>query len=82
MWGGVLLFLWAFNLVGPSLIEKEDEAIVLKVVMTLFFMGFSIWLAIKGNEMTAKNYLEQGWMFVEPESEITKLAKMRWGISV
>jgi hypothetical protein len=43
--------------------------------------GLQIFVAIKGNEMTAKNYLKNGWTFVEPDSKLTKMAKMRWGIT-
>lgn len=36
----------------------------------------------KGNEMTTKKYLENGWVFAEPDNEPTKMAKLRWGITV
>ena len=30
-------------------------------MMFLVFAGLQIWLAARGNKMTAKNYLEQWW---------------------
>ncbi len=50
------------------------------VLIALIQISISIWLAIKGNEMTAKNYLELGWEFVDPDSDVTKMAKGKWGI--
>jgi hypothetical protein len=41
----------------------------------LFLLGF------KGNEITAKTWLSQGWQFAEPNADATKFAKLQWGIS-
>ena len=38
-------------------------------------------MGAKGNELTAKNYLELGWGFSDPESETTRHAKTKWGIT-
>jgi hypothetical protein len=43
--------------------------------------AFLILIGIKGNEITAKTWLSQGWQFVEPSADATKFAKLRWGIS-
>jgi hypothetical protein len=40
-----------------------------------------IYLAIKGNELTAKNYLEHGWEFAEPDSDMVRFARVQWGLS-
>lgn len=81
IWGGIFLALWVVNLIAPRLMGPE-EAMFFVSFLFFVFMGLQIFLGVKGNEMTAKNYLEHDWAFVEPDSEITKLAKMRWGISV
>ena len=48
------------------------------------FLNFSrfpnIYIGFKGNEITAKNYVENGWEFLEPNLEITNMAKMKWGL--
>lgn len=46
------------------------------------WLGLLIWFGIKGNEMTAKNYLELGWHFTNPESDEVKIAKAKWGINI
>ena len=76
MWGGVFLVLWVLNLYFS--VSSTDIYIVLQVVI----IGLIIWIAIKGNEMTAKNYLENGWSFTAPDSDEVKYAKGRWGISI
>lgn len=44
--------------------------------------GMAIFFGIKGNEMTAKNYLELGWEFCNPGSDEVKMAKAKWGINI
>jgi hypothetical protein len=80
--GGVSLALLAINMVAPAIVGNVDRlgGMVLKVAMSLICLGFQVWVGVKGNEMTAKNYLEHGWQFVDPDSEMVKLAKARWGI--
>jgi hypothetical protein len=41
----------------------------------LFLLGF------KGNEVTAKTWLSEGWQFVDPNTDATKFAKLQWRIS-
>ena len=79
--GFVLLTLWVVNLLGPYIVG-EDGVIVIGVPMFFIFIGLQIWLGIKGNEMTAKNYLEQGWLFADPQSDTAKFAQRKWGILV
>ncbi len=52
------------------------------ILLNLVFIGLQIWLGIKGNEMTAKNYLELGWHFTNPNSDEVKFAKGKWGINI
>lgn len=78
MWGCVFLVLTAIS-VGLGFVFPSAAGLVNAVTF-----GLSIYLAIKGNELTAKNYLELGWNFVEPEmveSEILKFAKVKWVIN-
>jgi hypothetical protein len=81
VWGGLFLVLWAINLLGPAVIGDEDSALGLQVLMFFVFLALQIWLAIKGNEMTAKNYLEHGWKFIKPQSDIVRIACGKWGIN-
>ena len=79
MWGAVFLAIGTINVVVPT---PTDEAQALAVVINaLIFLGLQVFMSIKGNELTAKNYLEKDWTFVDPESENTKQAKQRWGIA-
>jgi len=81
IWGAIFLVLWVVNLVGTTVVTGDAGALITVILFVVFF-GLQIFLGIKGNEMTAKNYLEHNWTFVDPNSEITKMAKMRWGITV
>jgi len=81
IWGGIFLALSIVNLMGPALMSSDDAALGLSIIFGIIFFGLKIFMGLKGNEMTAKNYLENNWVFVNPESDITKMAKMRWGIA-
>ncbi|MDX4060343.1 hypothetical protein Q6A89_07420 [Aliarcobacter skirrowii] len=82
VWGGMFLILWIVYIVAPSLFSSEEEALGLYIILNLIFLGLQIWLGIKGNEMTAKNYLELGWNFTDIDSNETKYAKEKWGIKI
>lgn len=78
VWGAVFLCLWVINFAAGML--DAATAIAAQAVLFFIFAGLQIWLGVKGNEMTAKAHLENGWTFADPDSEFTKLAKMRWGL--
>lgn len=82
VWGGIFLVLWSLYIIFPSMMQNEEEALSLMILLNLVFLGLQIWLGIKGNEMTAKNYLELGWNFTNPNSDEVKFAKGKWGINI
>ncbi len=82
IWGGILLALGIVYIIAPSMMYDEEESLGLLIVLNLVFLGLQIWLGIKGNEMTAKNYLELGWHFTNPNSDEVKFAKGKWGINI
>jgi hypothetical protein len=71
----------SISFIVPSIVPygDEDEALGVYIFISAVFLGLQIFMGIKGNEMTAKNYLESGWVFSEPDSEQVKIAKARWG---
>ena len=82
VWGGVFLILWVANFYFIPSVEagSEGEIIFASISMIVIFLCLQIWLGIKGNEMTAKNYLENGWIFSNLESDDVKFAKQKWRI--
>ena len=81
VWGAIFLTLWIINSVVPLFLPLA-LATAFSIGIMLIFIGLQVFMGIKGNEMTAKNYLENGWSIADPESELTKLAAARLGISV
>ena len=81
VWGGIFLALWVVNLVAPAAFPN-DQGIGIVIILFFVFLGLQIFVGIKGNEMTAKNYLENGWLFLEPDAEPTIMAKRKWGIDI
>lgn len=81
LWGVIFFVLWIVNLIVPSIVGGEERDIVEGCIL-IIFISLQIFVGVKGNELTAKNYLEKDWTFVDPDGEFTKVAKMRWGINI
>jgi hypothetical protein len=81
LWGSIFFVMWIINLIVPSIVSG-DEGEIVKGCILFIFIGLQVFVGVKGNEMIAKNYLEKDWTFVDPDSELTKMAKMKWGIYI
>lgn len=89
---GIPLFLrklrsWGYLMLGLgvatpilALLTTNPFGSFLHFVTLCANFAFSIYLGIKGNEITTKTWLAQGWQFADPNAEATKFAKMQWGI--
>ncbi len=78
-WG--LLFLamnFVFMLSQPHL--EKPPAAFLWLATGILQIVLIFYISAKGNELTAKGYLARGWQFLEPESDLTKFAKLQWHI--
>lgn len=82
IWGGVFLLLWFVNIIAQYMISDPVAASLLVLILFIIIFALSIWVGIKGNEMTAKNYLETGWVFADEKSDAVRFAKGKWGILV
>ncbi len=76
-WG---IFCLIFDLIALFIIgtAKNDQ---ITNLLNLFVFCLSLYIGFKGNELTVKGLLKNGYEFVDPESDNVKLAKRKWGIS-
>src|SRR5579872_4512539 len=89
---GVPLFLrklksWGYLMLGLAiatpvfaLLTANPLGSFLHTLTLCSSFAWSIYLGLKGNEITAKTWLARGWQFVDPNAETTKFAKMRWSM--
>lgn len=78
------LYLFGFILLGSSFVNVTNSiggSLEEALIWNLISLIVIVYVAIKGNELTAKNYLKSGWEFLEPDSELTKMVKVRWKIN-
>ena len=76
---GALMVVW--NLLGLIAKPSDPGLVGIYVLIQLATqLGLMIWLGLKGNEYTAKNYLERGWQLTQPEAVETRYALQAWGI--
>lgn len=82
MWGGIMAGLWGVNFIWSSLPATDEFSDgVSALILGLIGLGLQIWFGIKGNEMTAKSYLEKGWKMLDTDSAAAKHARSKWGLS-
>lgn len=60
----------------------QREMGIFFVIQMVLQLGVLVWLGLKGNEYTAKNYLERGWVFADPHAIETQYALKLWGIEL
>lgn len=80
VFGFMALAIWLANTLVQTLLSG-DLAPITQVSFSLLVLAFMIIIGIKGNELTAKNYLDLGWTFAEPDSDATRFGKLRWGLN-
>jgi hypothetical protein len=79
-WGIVFVGLW---LIHSAMIHNPDMALHpgVRAIRLLSLLPW-IWVSAHGNKLTAKRYLQRGWVFDSPDGELTRMAKRRWGTPV
>jgi hypothetical protein len=77
-WGFVFLANSTFSFI--CLLVGSPTAQAWQILVQLVATVLAIFMGVKGNEITAKNYLALGWKFTDQTSEMTKYAKMHWHI--
>jgi hypothetical protein len=77
-WGFVFVTLNVLGALGTVI--GGSGGLAISALVNLIDIVLMIIMAVKGNELTAKALLARGWRFVDPNSEMTKFAKMRWHI--
>lgn len=48
----------------------------------LITLAISVYLGFRGNEITARYYLKNGYHFAEPDSAMVKIAKVKWHMQI
>lgn len=73
LWGAAFASVWLVYVLLNGLAAPYQ-----KVMLFIGVFLLNIWMGIKGNEITAKHYLAQGFQFTHPDSEMVKYAKYKW----
>lgn len=80
--GAVMTALQIFVLLFRVDGYRQADVAVLAFCIFSLQIGLAVWLAMRGNEYTAKNYLEHGWTFAKPDAIETQYALSRWKIEL
>lgn len=79
-WGAAMLGLWLVDLALGWLLRGGAVAAPMQVVLFATFLVVQLWLGFRGNELTAKAYLAQGWTVDRPDFVATRRVLERWGL--
>ena len=84
IWGAAMLvlciFYWVLDAFRPGG-DQITQIAILYFFISFVIFGLSIFFGIKGNELTAKNLLENGWKFAAEEDQTTSFARTKWSLS-
>ena len=79
-WACVFLALeligWALNVMSSSGQIIWVPAFIVHVTI----LCLSLWMGLRGNELTAKNYLKLGWVLQNPTSKASIKAQKIWNL--
>jgi hypothetical protein len=79
--GGIMAGIGVMRLMATYSIEDSDLLWIVSIVLFGLGFGIALYLGMKGNELTAKKLLSDGWVWSVPDSEQTDNAKRTWGIA-
>lgn len=77
-WGALVAALWIADLITSVMMAGTEIDTTINLVLALAFTGLAVLFGLKGNEMTAKNYLENGWEWADPDSSSADYARQKW----
>lgn len=80
-WGAIYAGFWVLLMITNLASGSSDSAAGLYLVMSLVGLLMSIFMGVKGNEITAKSLLARGWRVMDADSELTRMGLARWGIA-
>lgn len=80
LWGGLIVAIWAVVLASLALIADGEHRFTIAMGAIAVMLGVDTYLAMRGNELTAKRLLQKGWEFAEQDPLTVKIAKKEWGI--
>lgn len=76
--GFLALAICLVNAIVPELEADRDIKRLLSILTLNAAFGMNVWMAITGNEKTAKRLLERGWVLANPQSPEANLARQKW----
>jgi hypothetical protein len=81
VWGAVFLVFWILYILLPQILPDTAHSAGIYLLLCIVFLALQIWIAVKGNEMTAKSLLENGWSFSSPNAQASRFAMTKWNLS-
>jgi hypothetical protein len=60
--------------------DDVSQINILYYIVDAIIFGLTIFFGIKGNELTGKNLLENGWKFAAEEDQTTHFARTKWSL--
>ncbi len=78
-WGYLFLMLSTVDVLVTIFVR--DTASAFSDVLNFVSLALTIWIGMRGNEMTAKTLLNRGWEMMDPHSYAAQCADEKWNLS-
>jgi hypothetical protein len=78
-WGLLMVAIVVINILLS--VSNSPSVLIMSLLLGIGNFGLSIYFGLKGNELAAKNYLDHGWTFAEPNSEFVRYARQKWALA-
>ena len=80
-WGVIYAGFWVLYMIANLASGSSDSAAGIFFLISLVSLVMSIFMGLKGNEITAKSLLARGWRVTDLDSEFTRMGLARWGVT-
>lgn len=75
--GAIMVALWLV-IMGSLMVSGGDN--IIGTFGGFIYVGFAIYFGINSPKIAIKNYLQNGWAFNDPNSDVSKAVKLRLGV--
>jgi hypothetical protein len=80
-WGVIYAGFWVLAMIFNLASGSSDTAAALYLLISLVGLALSVFMGVKGNEITARSLLARGWRVLDTDSDFTRMGLARWGIT-
>ncbi len=80
-WAMIMVILSALSFIFMLAGEVDETSLLLGMAIGCVVIGISVYMGLRGNELTARQMLRQGWIFADPSDAASVHARRTWSLA-